>query len=171
MIGLMPQESRPVTKEKSATSVMAWRGVWGTLRQLLHGALHQWSGCDNVAADDDHHHLHGERDQRPKAFAALDGEVRGLFAGGYSDQEDDDDPDQREHQRIGKPAFAPIGKRDADAREAALLEGLTVQASPRDHLTTSKPSATRMKTLVTGERIRVMCPLPCRSSRNTRSPA
>ena len=43
----------------------------------------------------------------------------GLFAGGDSDQEDDYDPDQREHQRIGKPAFAPIGKCDADARQAA----------------------------------------------------
>jgi hypothetical protein len=45
----------------------------GNVGELLHGALDQRSGSDHVAADNDHHHLHGEWDQRPKAFAALDG--------------------------------------------------------------------------------------------------
>ena len=34
MMGLMPQERRPVIKEKSATSVMACRGVLGTRASL-----------------------------------------------------------------------------------------------------------------------------------------
>jgi hypothetical protein len=37
--------------------------------------------------------LHGERDQRPEAFAALDGEVAGLFTGRDADEEDDNDTD------------------------------------------------------------------------------
>ena len=133
MIGThAPRNERRQFGEESDQRDGLPRGL-GNIGQFLHAALDQGSGRHHVAANDDHHHLHGEGDQRPKAFAALDGQVEGLFAGGNSDQEDDNDSDQREHQRIGKPAFAPIGKRDADARQAASLSS-SFAARPLDDI-------------------------------------
>ncbi len=86
------------------------------LGQPLHRSLHQRAGSDHIAADDNHHHLHGEGDQRPKSFAALNRQIEGLLSGGNSNQEDSYNPDQCEHQRIRKPALAPVGKRHAGAR-------------------------------------------------------
>jgi len=64
----------------------------------------------HVAADDDHHHLHGERHQRPEAFAAGNGELRRTLTQQQTGQEHHHDSDERKHQRVREPAFAPIGE-------------------------------------------------------------
>lgn len=123
MIGLMPQESSAVEVEKIATRATAWREFFRNLREPAHEALDQRRGGDDIAANDDHHHLHGERNQRPEALAALDREVHRLLAGRDANQKNDDDAGQREDQRIGKPALGPVGKSDTEALQS--------QESPR----------------------------------------
>jgi len=76
-------------------------------------------GGHDVAADDDHGHLHGEGNQGPKALAALNGQVARALMEGHAGEKDEDDAEEREDERIGKPAFAPAGKSEAEAGEGS----------------------------------------------------
>ena len=49
-----------------------------------------------------HHHLHGERNQRPKALAPLEGQPRRILAGENSQEEND-------HDTQGKPRLPDRG--------------------------------------------------------------
>ena len=113
-IRLSPQEMSEVSMEKSATIATALRPFDGIpasqrMRRLT-------SGCsrDDVAADDDHHHLHGERNQRPETFAALHRQLAGGFVKQKAEEENDNDAHEGEYQGIGKPALTPVGERQTN---------------------------------------------------------
>ena len=74
-----------------------------------------------IAADDDHDHLHGERNQRPKTFAALDGQIARGFVQGDAGEKNKDNAEQGEDERVGKPAFAPSGEGQAVTRQSPFV--------------------------------------------------
>jgi hypothetical protein len=73
-----------------------------------------------MSAHNDHHHLHGERKQRPKPLTALESHAPRILADDNSQHEDDDDTQESDDCRIGESAFAPRGQCKAGARQASL---------------------------------------------------
>ena len=80
----------------------------------------QWRGGHHIAADDDHHHLHGEGNQGPKIPPGFDAELSGAFARQDAQRVHHQDAQEREDQRVGKPALAPAGEGQSHARNAAV---------------------------------------------------
>ena len=68
--------------------------------------------------------MHGERNQRPKALARLNGKVRGALSADYSARKYKQNADESEYQRIGKPSFRPPGKGEAEAGEVSFGDGI-----------------------------------------------
>ena len=70
---------------------------------------------DDIAADRDERHLHGERDEAPEAVAERHADGSGRSAVEHRRRRDDDDRDRHEHERVGEPlsahAVKPIATR------------------------------------------------------------
>ena len=73
-----------------------------------------------MSADNDHDHLHRERNQRPKALSALESQARGAHSVENPKREDDNDTQKSDDQGVGEPALAPAGERQTDACRKSL---------------------------------------------------
>ena len=94
--------------ENSAIMAIAPLPGFGNLGQRLDKPIHHRRGRNNIAADNDHHHLHGEGNQSPEVLAALDSQFAGGLMQQQPDDENDHDPRKGKDQRIRKPLFAPV---------------------------------------------------------------
>ena len=90
------------------------RRLWNS-SQGADGAIHDRRRGDDIATDDDHHHLHGERHQGPEVLSPLDGKFGGTLTKQKADTKDHHDSQQSKNQRIGKPALTPVGESQTKA--------------------------------------------------------
>jgi hypothetical protein len=91
-----------------------------TGRQLLVDSTTASGGRNEMAAHNDHDHLHREWNQRPKASAALEDQAARVLAAENSEDEGGNDTQQRDQQRIGEPSLALGGERETNTRKAPL---------------------------------------------------
>jgi hypothetical protein len=115
-----PREQRCEHREQRHHRDRSPRGFRNS-SQRSDGTIDDRRRGNDISADDDHHHLHGERDQSPEVLPALDGQLGGALMKQKPDDEDDHDSQQRENQRIGEPSLAPARETEAETDESLLL--------------------------------------------------
>jgi len=85
------------------------------------GSIHNRCRSDDISADNDHHHLHGEGNQGPEVLPPESRVSRALMSSSPTIKLHDSD--QRKNQRIRKPALAPVGKSQTKANQRLFLSG------------------------------------------------